>query len=134
MNHLLWKNMVATCGAGIIFASCTQRCLFPENFTLFSDNLLIITQNIFSLLSFTFWNMSKSFGITKMKFQSINYEFWSFGLFWVQAFLNFRGFDFRNFRFTAVYNSILFSSPLVLLSNLDLRGFCFPLFFYVSPH
>ena len=40
MNHLLWKNMVATCGAGIIFASCTPRCLFPENFTLFSDNLL----------------------------------------------------------------------------------------------
>ena len=35
----------------------------------------------------------------------------------VQAFLDFLGFDFRNFRFTAVYNSILFSSPLVLLSK-----------------
>ena len=32
----------------------------------------------------------------------------------LQAFLHFRGFDFRNFQFTAVYNSILFSSPLVL--------------------
>ena len=47
----------------------------------------------------------------------------------VQAFL-----DFRDFRFNAVYNSILFSSPLVLLSNLDLRGFRFPQIFYVSPH
>ena len=52
----------------------------------------------------------------------------------VQAFLDFRGFDFRDFRFTAVYNSILFSSPLVLLSNLDLRGFCFRGFLFVSPH
>ena len=37
----------------------------------------------------------------------------------IQAFLDFRGFpgfDLPNFRFTAVYNSILFSSPLVLLS------------------
>ena len=46
---------------------------------------------------------------------------------------DFRGFDFRNFRFNAVYNSILFSSLLVLLSNLDLRGFCFPRFF-MCPH
>ena len=52
----------------------------------------------------------------------------------VQAFLDFHGFDFRNFQFNAFYNSILFSSPLVLLSNLDLRGFSFPRFFYVSPH
>ena len=52
----------------------------------------------------------------------------------VQAFLDFRGFDFRNFRFTTVYNSILFSSPLVLLSNLDLHGFCFRGFYFVSPH
>ena len=44
----------------------------------------------------------------------------------LQAFLHFRGFDFRNFRFNAVYISILFSSPLVLLSNLDLRGFRCP--------
>ena len=43
----------------------------------------------------------------------------------LQAFLDFRGFDFRNFGFTAVYNSIIFPSPLVLLGNLDLRGFCF---------
>ena len=35
-----------------------------------------------------------------------------------------------------VYNFILFSTPLVyyILSNLDLRRFCFPRFFYVSPH
>ena len=53
----------------------------------------------------------------------------------IQAFLDFCGFNFRGFRFTAVYNSILFSSPLVLLSNLDLCGFCFRFFFVcVSPH
>ena len=40
----------------------------------------------------------------------------------VQAFL-----DFWDFRFNLVYNSILFSSPLVTLSNPDLQGFCFPL-------
>ena len=51
----------------------------------------------------------------------------------LQAFLNFRSFDFRNFRFNAVYNAILFSSPLVLVSNLDLRGFCFRVFF-MYPH
>ena len=54
--------------------------------------------------------------------------FWS-----TWAFLDFRVFNFRNFWFYAVYNSILFSSPLVLLSNLDLRGFRFPLFF-MCPH
>ena len=54
--------------------------------------------------------------------------------FLIQAFLDFFGFDFCGFRFTAVYNSILFSSPLVLLSNLDLRGFCFRGFSFVSPH
>ena len=32
-----------------------------------------------------------------------------------------------------IYNSILFSSPLVLLSNLDLHGFSFRVFF-LSPH
>ena len=38
----------------------------------------------------------------------------------IQAFLDFRGFDLRNFRFNTVYDSIIFSSPLyVLLSNLD---------------
>ena len=52
----------------------------------------------------------------------------------VQAFLDFRGFDFHDFQFNAVCNSILFSSPLVLLNNLDLCGFRFPQFFYVSPH
>ena len=51
----------------------------------------------------------------------------------LQVFLDFRGFDFRNFRFNAVYNSILFSSPLVLLGNLDLRSFCLPCFF-MCPH
>ena len=52
---------------------------------------------------------------------------------YVQAFLDFRGFNFRDFQFKAVYNSILFSSPLVLLSNLDLCCFCFPCFF-MCPH
>ena len=47
--------------------------------------------------------------------------------------LDFRSFDFRDYWFNAVYNSILFSSPLVLLSNLDLRGFCFCAFLIVSP-
>ena len=52
----------------------------------------------------------------------------------LQAFLDFHGFDFRGFRFTVVYKSILFSSPLVLPSNLDLRGFCFRVFFNLCPH
>ena len=52
----------------------------------------------------------------------------------LQAFLDFRGFDFRNFWFTAVYNSVLFSSPLVLLSSLNLCGFCFRVSFLESPH
>ena len=52
----------------------------------------------------------------------------------IQAFLNFRGFNIRNFQFTAVYNSILFSSPLLLQSNLDLRGFCFLSLFFETSH
>ena len=52
----------------------------------------------------------------------------------LQAFLDFHSFDFRNYRFTMVYNSILFSSLLVLLSNLNLRSFCFRVCFCVSPH
>ena len=51
---------------------------------------------------------------------------------YIQAFLDFYGFNFRNFQFTAVYNSFLFSFPLVLQSNLDLRGFCFCGVFGVS--
>ena len=49
----------------------------------------------------------------------------------VQTFLDFLGFDFRDFQ---LYNSIQFSSPLVILSNLDLRGFCFRGFLFVSPY
>ena len=52
----------------------------------------------------------------------------------LQAFLDFHSFDFRNYRFTVVYNSILFSSLLLLLSNLGLCRFCFSRYFYVSPH
>ena len=37
------------------------------------------------------------------------------------------------FDLTAVYNSILFSSHLLLLSNLDLRGFCFTMVFLRVP-
>ena len=51
----------------------------------------------------------------------------------LQAFLDFRGFDFRNFQFNVVDNSILFSIPVVLLSNLNLGGFRFPRFF-MCPH
>ena len=32
-----------------------------------------------------------------------------------------------------IYNAILFSSPLVLLSNLELCSFCFP-WFFICPH
>ena len=39
----------------------------------------------------------------------------------LQAFLDFRSFNFRDFGFNVAYNSILLSSPLVLLSNLALR-------------
>ena len=46
----------------------------------------------------------------------------------LQVFLDFRSFDICNFQFTAVYNSIIFSSSLVLLSNFDLRGFYFRIF------
>ena len=46
---------------------------------------------------------------------------------------------FRSFRYNGGYNSILFSSPLVLRSNFNgthfnLRGFCFHGFYFVSPH
>ena len=51
----------------------------------------------------------------------------------IQAFLYFLGFDFRDFWFNAVYDSILFSSPLLLLSNFDLRGFRFPRVFFCVP-
>ena len=51
----------------------------------------------------------------------------------IQTFLDFRGFDFCGFRFNAVYNSILFSSPLVLITNLDFRGFASPVFLF-CPH
>ena len=51
----------------------------------------------------------------------------------VQAFLDFRGFgfDFDDFRFKAVYNSILFSSSSVLPPRLT--RFLLPLFFK-CPH
>ena len=62
-------------------------------------------------------------------FNVIQLHFWH-----IQAFLDFRGFDFCDFPFNAVYNSILFSSPLVLLSDLDLCGLWFCGFIFVSPH
>ena len=46
----------------------------------------------------------------------------------IQALLHFIGYDFCNFQFNAVYYSIPFSSPLVLLSNLNLR------WFFMCPH
>ena len=51
----------------------------------------------------------------------------------VQAILDFRSFDFRNFRFKAVYNSILFSSPLVRKATLIYTVFAFYGLF-VCPH
>ena len=36
---------------------------------------------------------------------------------YVKAFLDFQGFDFRSYQFNTVYNSILLSSPLVLLEG-----------------
>ena len=50
----------------------------------------------------------------------------------IQAFLHFCSFDFHYFRFTVDYNIILLFFPLVLQSNLDLLGFCFPRFLCVS--
>ena len=50
------------------------------------------------------------------------------------SFLDFCCFHFCDFRFNPVYNSILFSSPLILLSNLYLGGFCFPSPFFMCPH
>ena len=52
----------------------------------------------------------------------------------IQSFLKFHGFNFQDFLFTMVYDSILFSFPLVLLSSLNLRGVCFWGFIFVSPH
>ena len=69
-------------------------------------------------------------GLTKL-FKTSNrsrQQKWTQELIRIQAFL-----DFLNFQFYSVYNSILFSSPLVLLNNLNLQGFCFH-GFCVSPH
>ena len=49
-------------------------------------------------------------------------------LIFVQALL-----DFRNFRLKAVYDSILFSSSLALLSNLNLQDLYVPRFFMCPP-
>ena len=61
--------------------------------------------------------------LKKLQFRTI--------FFLIQAFLDFWGFVFCDFWFNTVHNSILFSSPLVLLSNLNLRGFCIPCFLCV---
>ena len=49
------------------------------------------------------------------------------------TFLDFHGFDFRNFRFNAVYNSILFFTPLVILSNIGYMVFASTGFLW-CPH
>ena len=51
----------------------------------------------------------------------------------VQAILDFRSFDFRNFWFNSVYNSLPFSSPLVLLSKPRFTQFLLPRFFICVP-
>ena len=54
---------------------------------------------------------------------------------WCTGIPRFSGFRFPQFfRFIAVYNSILFSSLLVLLSNLYLHGFYFRGFSFESPY
>ena len=62
----------------------------------------------------------------------MNFKIWQLKI-TVQAFLDFCGFDFCNFWFNSVYNSILFSFPLVLVSNLDLHRSHF-LQFFMCPH
>jgi hypothetical protein len=61
--------------------------------------------------------------------QAVRRAQWDQICFEVQAFLDFCSFNFHDFRFTGVYNAIIFSFPLVLLSKLDLRGFLFRVFF-----
>ena len=51
----------------------------------------------------------------------------------VQTFLDFHSFDFCNFQFTAVHNSILFSSPLVLLKVISIYA-VFASAFFLCPH
>ena len=53
----------------------------------------------------------------------------------IQEFLDFRGFDFRDFLFNVVYDSILFSLPLVLLSmELQFTQFLLCADFFMCPH
>ena len=73
------------------------------------------------------WRVQKDY--LHLQISPIDLDFMS-----VQAvLLNFRCFDFCDFWFNAVYNAILYSFPLVLLSSLDLGSFCF-LRFFMSPH
>ena len=51
----------------------------------------------------------------------------------VQGFHDFCSFNFCKFQIKVVYNSILCSSPLVVLSNLDLRGFLLSAFILCVP-
>ena len=79
-----------------------------------------------SLYQIWFWAMYHYQHLSKSAFQS-----WICKVqLTIPAFLDFRGFNLHNFWF---YNSILFSSPLVLISNLDLHGFLF-LRFFLCPH
>ena len=96
----------------------TKFCEISTNYLFYVLPLKYLAENLQNFVAFSEY-MNVIYEITKCA---------------IQAFLDFRGFDFNDFRFNAVYNSILFSSPLVLLSNLDLCGFCIPGLFYVSLH
>ena len=80
---------------------------------------LIWTSSKFSINRFVHWHLDSWTWIFNNYFQ-------------IQVFLDFRGFDFSNFRFNA---GLSYFPPLksILLSNLDLRGFRF-LRFLCVPH
>ena len=83
---------------------------------IFSEKQIILWSGIDHGMLLEWWNTTKSF-----------YNIWQcFHVYMmrrlklkIQAFLDFRSFHFRNFRFNAVYISILFSSPLVLCKDLS---------------
>ena len=76
------------------------------------------------------WNYIISEGAFLFSYDC-GFTWYLYATFLLQTFLDFCGFNFCHFWFTMVYNSILFSSPLVLLNNLNSCGFCFRIFLCV---
>ena len=125
------------------------KLYYTEEFVLYSTNLnsyytgdctkwncTVLTPCIYNFLITLRKNRCRRVYSSTLKTQGILFRLTTFqGIkFTIQAFLDFHGFDFRYFRFNAVYNSIISSSPFVVLCNLDLCGFCFCGFLFVSPH